>query len=85
MKYRILLSRKAKKNLHTIDNHYKQRVEIGIINLANNAYLGKKLKGIYKNNYSYSIWPYRIIYEIDLHKSSILINQIGHRQGIYKK
>ena len=50
--------------------------------LANNPYIGKKLKGELTGQYTLRIWPYRILYQI--HKDVIVIKSIKHRQGAYK-
>lgn len=83
MKYQIHLVEKAKNDLNKIPFAYQQKI-VKIFNLlSQNPFLGKKLKGVLKGYYSLKIWPYRIIYEIDIKKSSIIIFKIGHRQGVY--
>ena len=41
-----------------------KRVLSALIQLEINPFIGKKLKGEYKNQWSLRVWPYRIIYEI---------------------
>jgi mRNA interferase RelE/StbE len=45
--------------------------------------LGKPLIGKYKGLYRYRYGNYRILYEIDLANSLVIINKIGHRSNIY--
>jgi len=52
--------------------------------LAENPFIGKKMKGEYGNHYNYRVWPYRLIYEIHKKELVILVVRVGHRQGIYK-
>ena len=51
--------------------------------LANNPYIGKKLKGELTGQYTLRIWPYRIVYFIKPNKD-IVITDIGHRKDIYR-
>ncbi len=50
--------------------------------LATNPKVAKKLKGKYKDYYSFRAWPYRIIYKLT--KKTILIYSVVHRQSVYK-
>jgi len=52
--------------------------------IALDPFVGKKLKGEYENQYSYRVWPYRIIYEIRKNELVVLVIRVGHRQGVYK-
>jgi mRNA interferase RelE/StbE len=83
MQYKLVIPRKAQKDLDNIDSRYKSRISIALISLEKNPLLGKKLDGEYKEQRSYEVWPYRIIYEIRKRELIILIIRIGHRQGVY--
>lgn len=85
MVYEIIIPKKVQKELNKIDAKYKVRILAVLISLQDNPYLGKKLSGKYKDKWSYRVWPYRIIYEIEKKKLIILIVRIGHRQGSYKR
>ncbi len=84
MRYQILLKQKVIKEIEKIPENDKKRIDLTLIELSLNPFIGKKLEGEYKNAYSLRVWPYRIIYEI--YKSQLIIDviKIGHRQGIYK-
>ena len=84
MAYKIVLPRKVQKDLDEIDSRYKQRIELALISLSSDPFLGKKLDGKYKDQRSYEVRPYRIIYEIIKRELIVLIIRIGHRQGVYK-
>ncbi len=49
-----------------------------------NPFVGKKMRGEYEKHYTYRVWPYRIIYQINKNELLILVVSVGHRQGIYK-
>ena len=83
MEYQVVIPKKAQKELEKIDNRYRQRILAVLSVLKSNPFVGKKLRGEYGGQYSYEVWPYRIIYEVYEHKRVVLIIRIGHRQGIY--
>jgi mRNA interferase RelE/StbE len=83
MEYKIVLPKKAQKDLNEIDVRYKQKIQAALLSLSSDPFLGKKLRGEMKEQRSYEVWPYRIIYEIRRKELVILIIRIGHRQGVY--
>lgn len=85
MKYQIVVPKKVQKELNKIDVKYKNKISAVLISLQDDPFIGKKLHGKYKKQLSYNVWPYRIIYEIEKKKLIILIINIGHRQGVYKR
>lgn len=85
MSYQVIVPKKVQKELDKIDTKYKTRILAVLVSLEDNPYLGKKLGGKYKGEWSYNVWPYRIIYEIEKKKLIIVIVHIGHRQGSYKR
>ncbi len=84
MVYKIVIPKKAQKDLNAIDSRYKQRIQLALLALSSDPFLGKKLDGKYKGQHSYEVWPYRIIYEIIKRRLVVLIIRVGHRQGVYK-
>lgn len=85
MEYRVIIPKKVQKDLDNIDKRYKERILAALTVLAGNPYSGKGLEGEKKGQWSYRVWPYRIIYEIYKQELIILIIRIGHRGGVYKK
>jgi len=83
MEYKIVIPKKAQKDLDKIDGRYKRRIQAALISLGKDPFLGKKLEGEYKSQRSYEVWPYRIIYEIKKRELIVLIIRVGHRQGVY--
>ncbi|OGF23356.1 hypothetical protein A2Y83_01415 [Candidatus Falkowbacteria bacterium RBG_13_39_14] len=84
MAYRIVLKKKAEKELGKIPKGERYKVLAVIAELAREPYLGKKLEGEFAGLYSIRVWPYRMIYTIYKKELLIIIIRIGHRQGVYK-
>ena len=84
MKYRVRIKPKAKTELNNIPKRDYYRVITLLVGLAGDPFIGKKLRGKYKNCYSIRVWPYRIIYQIYKKELLVFVIRIGHRQGIYK-
>ena len=84
MPYLVAIPKRVKKQLKRIDNEYRLKISVALMDLAFNPFLGKKLEGKYKNKWSLRVWPYRIIYKIEKRKLIILILEIAHRQRAYK-
>lgn len=84
MKYKVVIAKRAQRGLNRINSQYKPRILVALVGLASDPYLGKKLAGEYKEQRSYEVWPYRIIYEIYKKKLVVLVIRIRHRQGVYK-
>ncbi len=83
MAYKLVIPKRVQNELNKIDCRYQPRISAALVALAGDPFLGKKLEGEYKKQRSYSVWPYRIIYEIYKKELIILIITVGHRQGIY--
>lgn len=83
MKYQVILPKKVQKDLEKIDSRFLPKIQEALKLLAQEPFCGKKLEGERKGQWSYRVWPYRIIYEIHKHELVVLIVRIGHRQGIY--
>lgn len=81
--YQVVIRKAAQKNLAKIDKRYRIRINLTLIELAKDPYLGKKLEGELRNSYSLRVWPYRIIYQILKNELIIFVIQIKHRQGVY--
>ena len=84
MVFIIEIKPKARKSLDKIPAEYRARIIETLDEIALDPFVGKKLKGEYENQYSYRVWPYRIIYEIRKNELVVLVIRVGHRQGVYK-
>ncbi len=83
MEYELRLKPSAVKELKKIDSRYRSRIFEALIGLRQNPDIGKKLAGKRKDEWSYRVWPYRIIYRVHKNELLILVIRIGHRQGVY--
>jgi len=85
MEFTVVVPKKVQKEIDKIDSRYRPRLLAVLVLLAANPYIGKKLEGKHKREWSYRAWPYRILYEIIKKELVVLIIHVGHRQGAYKK
>ena len=84
MEYQLKLKPRAEKELEKLPKHHQHRVKSTMFALRSDPYSGKKLDGEYDGQYSFRIWPYRIIYHILKAERLIIVIRIGHRQNVYK-
>ena len=75
---------KAEKELNNLPKKDYYRVLTAFAHLRQDPYLGKKMKGKCDGDYTYRVWPYRIVYRIFNKESAVLIIRVGHRQNVYK-
>ncbi len=85
MRFKIVLPKKAQKDLAKVDFKVKGKILLALKSLENDPYLGKKLAGGLKKQRSYRVWPYRIVYEIIKNDLVILILRVASREGAYNK
>ena len=87
MKYKVIFTEKAKKQLKKLDKHISALIigwiEKNIENSTNPRLYGKGLVGNKAGQWRYRIGDYRIICEIQDDKIIVLILEIGHRKEIY--
>jgi mRNA interferase RelE/StbE len=84
MEFQLKVKPSAQKELEKLpkSDYYKVLAAFSVI--AQNPFIGKKMKGEYSGSYSYRVWPYRIIYDIYKKELLVLVIKVGHRQGVYK-
>ena len=81
--YRILLTKRALKDLDKIDADAKARIGDKLKTLMNDPTgNSKKLSNPSIGTYRFRVGDYRIIF--DLEKEDIIVLRIGHRKDIYK-
>lgn len=66
-----------------LPKHIQSRVDVAILRLCEDPFIGKRLEGDYVGAWSFRVWPYRIIYSIRQDTITVVILQVGHRQGVY--
>ena len=82
-KYQLVLTPRAERNLKRFDRHVMKRIAQSIDALVEQPRLGKSLKGRLKGKRSLRIGDYRVIYCLDTAQHQVIIESVGHRQGIY--
>ena len=81
--YRIILTKKAIKDLEKLEDNIKMRIGEKLKFLSDNPYLyAKKLTNPEIGTYRFRIGDYRVIF--DINENDIVILRIGHRKEIYK-
>ncbi len=83
MEYKLLITKKAEKNLDKLPENYRLRIRETLRDIVYDPFSGKKLSGKKKGQYSVRVWPYRIIYTIEKRELIIIVIDIDHRQGVY--
>lgn len=82
--YRIVLRKKARKQLDRISEPFHSRLCRAIDSLSSDPFRGKKMGGEFEGCRCISIKPYRIIYIIERKSVTVYVVKVGHRQGVYK-
>ncbi|OGE26737.1 hypothetical protein A3C26_02605 [Candidatus Daviesbacteria bacterium RIFCSPHIGHO2_02_FULL_39_12] len=80
----VILSEDAKKQYKRLPLNEQNKIRKKLLSLEQNPFNGKKLTGEFSNYYSIKVWPYRIIYEINISLKRVEVHKIAHRQGVYK-
>ena len=87
MKYHVILSEKAKKDLKKLDKYTAALIlgwiEKNLEGCSNPRIYGKGLISNRSGQWRYRVGNYRIICEILDNKITILVLEIGHRKNIY--
>ena len=89
MKYKVVFTEKAKKQLKKLDKHIALLIigwiEKNIEGCTNPRNYGKSLTGNKTGEWRYRIGEYRLICEIQDKEIIILVLEVGHRREIYEK
>ncbi|OLS02392.1 type II toxin-antitoxin system RelE family toxin [Tissierella creatinophila] len=88
MYYKVIYSKEAFKQLKKMDNHNKLYILSWIdknLEDCNDPYeRGKSLKEQFEGSIRYRVGDYRIITDIQVDKSLILVVNIEHRSKVYR-
>ena len=88
MKYRVVLTDKAKKQLKKLDKHTAALIvgwlEKNLQGCDNPRVHGKSLVANRSGQWRYRVGDFRLICEIEDDKITILVLEIGHRKSIYQ-
>lgn len=85
MAFILQIQPKARKNLDKLPESYRPKIRQALREIISAPFSGKKLSGNRKGQYSFRVWPYRIIYTIKKMELIIFVIDIDHRQGVCKK
>lgn len=82
---KVYLTPPAQKDLDRLPDKIALRITFLIKDLENNPYPtgSKKLHG-WQKIYRARLGDYRVVYEIDLDRKSIIVTRIKHRKDIYR-
>jgi mRNA interferase RelE/StbE len=87
--YKLIITKKAKKDLEKIDRSKREIIVAWIDNnLANTndpRAKGKPLTGDHRNEWRYRIGQYRILAEINDDTITIMVVRIRHRKEAYRR
>ena len=87
MKYKVVFSEKARKDLKKLDKHIAALIlgwlEKNIEGSTNPRIHGKGLVGNMSGQWRYRIGDYRVICEIQDDEVIVLVLEVGHRREIY--
>ena len=83
MSYRILILRRAQKELANLPLHSYDRVKRAILDLALEPRPGHSRKLVSREGWRIRVGDYRVIYEIDDSEKTITVLHVGHRRDVY--
>jgi mRNA interferase RelE/StbE len=84
MKYKIVFSPIAAKQVEKLPKMIARRIASAISKLAIEPKLGKRLKGELSDYWSYRVGQYRVIYYIRQKKIQVEIIRVAHRKEVYR-
>ena len=84
MKYGILISSGAKKQIDRLPSGIKVKIGNAILEIASDPFIGKALKAALKGLYSLRVGNYRIFYEINNKTIYVYILKVMHRKEAYR-
>ncbi len=83
--HRLLITRRAQKDIAQLANPLKLRIAAALDRIAEDPFLGKALKGEMHGSFSYRVGMHRIIYEIHKLEILVIVLKVGHRREIYRR
>lgn len=77
-------SKSSQKSLKRLSQKKRIKALLIIGEITKNPLVGKKLKGKLSQLRSIKVWPYRIVYYYNKKSKYLFIDEIEHRQGVYR-
>ncbi len=84
MTYTIYIERYAQKQIMKLDKKAIPLIKSAIAGLADNPRKRGSIKLKGEEAYRIKVGNYRIIYEIDDNKVTVIVVAVGHRKDVYK-
>jgi mRNA interferase RelE/StbE len=85
MRYTLVYTREAKKNIEKLDPSIRKPIEKALETLSLDPFRGKQLSYELAGLRSFRTSDYRIIYRIKRRQVLIIVISVGHRREIYKR
>ena len=84
MKYRLLYTQRAVKDIQSLEEKIKQRIGKTLLRYSEDALkYARKLSDPRLGTYRFRVGEYRVIF--DLEGNDVVILRVGHRKEIYRK
>lgn len=83
MAFTLRVEPRAQRNINKLPEQCRARVLAILDEIKANPFFCKKLHGKREGQYSFRVWPYRIVYKIYKKELLVLVIEFDHRQGVY--
>jgi mRNA interferase RelE/StbE len=84
MSYRLLILRKAERELDGLPTETVEQVERAVMQLAMDPRPRGCVKLTHRDGWRIRVGNYRVIYEVDDLRCSVTVTHIGHRRDVYR-
>lgn len=86
MKWQVILTREAEKDLDDLDSSIRNRIVQKLVWMRDNfdTVVPIPLGGLWRGFFKLRVGDWRVIYEIETKKRIVIIHQLGLRDKIYK-
>lgn len=81
----VIFTKTAEKSFLKLPLPAKKKIEKAITKLSQDPLMGEKLRGEFAGQYKLYAWPYRVIYIFSARENAVIVVEVEHRQGVYKK
>lgn len=82
--YRVLITSRASKTLEKATPALGRRLSQALQVISENPFEGKRLHGKLEGLLSLRVGEWRVVYEIDVYDSEVVVHSIGPRGQIYR-
>jgi mRNA interferase RelE/StbE len=83
--YRVVLSDRAERELRSLDREPQLRIVTALRQLATDPRRNPRVKRLSgRNGYRMRVGDYRVLFQIEDSRLTVLVVQIGHRREVYR-